>query len=168
MNNKPKNIKILSTKKMEIPNNTIERKDFLKQVGLGFGAIMLMNCLQGCGETEIPDPNPGGNTGKVDFTIDISTSTYNKLQTKGGFVVVANQKVIIARTQADSWIAVSSVCTHEGTTIGYQAASNDFRCPNHGAEFTATGAVQKGPAAAALKKYIVTFTANTNTLRVFE
>jgi cytochrome b6-f complex iron-sulfur subunit len=168
MNNKPKNIKILSTKKMEIPNNTIERKDFLKQVGLGFGAIMLMNCLQGCGETEIPDPNPGSNTGKVDFTIDISTSTYSKLQTKGGYVVVANQKVIIARTQADSWIAVSSACTHEGTTIDYRSSSNDFICNNHKSEFTATGAVQKGPAASALKKYNVTFTANTNTLRVFE
>lgn len=147
---------------------TIDRKDFLKQVGVGFGAIMLMNCLQSCGETELPDPDPNNNTGKLDFTIDISASGNTALLTKGGFLVIGDKKVIIARTLADTWLAVASACTHEGTTIGYRSATNDFRCPNHGAEFSATGAVQKGPAASALKKFNVTFTANNNSLRVFE
>lgn len=148
--------------------NTIDRKDFLKQVGMGFGAIMLMNCLQSCSETEIPDPNPTGNTDKVDFSIDISAAGNTALNTKGGFLVVASKKIIIARTLADTWIAVSSVCTHEGSTIGYRASSNDFLCPNHQSTFSATGAVTKSPAATALKKYIVTYTANSNTVRVFE
>ncbi|MCA0365132.1 MAG: Rieske (2Fe-2S) protein [Bacteroidetes bacterium] len=147
---------------------TIDRKDFLKQVGVGFGAVMLMNCLQGCSETEIPDPNPGGNTGKVDFSIDISAQTYKALQTKGGYVVISDKKIIIARTLNDNWIAVSSECTHEGSTIKYVASSSIFQCPNHGAEFKESGAVSKSPAPSALKKYNVTFTANTNTLRVFE
>lgn len=153
---------------MDKSAGTIDRKDFLKQVGVGFGAIVLMNCLQSCGETEIPDPNPGGNSGKVDFSVDISATANKALQTKGGFLVVSDQKVIIARTLADNWIAVSSVCTHESTTVKYISGSSIFQCPNHGSEFKENGAVSKGPAASALKKYNVTFTANTNTLRVFE
>ncbi|MBP6619228.1 MAG: Rieske 2Fe-2S domain-containing protein [Leadbetterella sp.] len=149
-------------------NSTIDRKDFLKQVGMGFGAIMLMNCLQSCSETEIPDPDPIVNTDKLDFSIDITASGNTALQTKGGFLVVGTKKVIIARTLADTWIAVSSACTHEGTTINYRASSNDFLCPNHQSTFSETGAVTKSPAASALKKYNATFSVNTNTVRVFE
>jgi len=54
------------------------------------------------------------------------------------------------------------------STIKYVASSSIFQCPNHGAEFKESGAVSKSPAPSALKKYNVTFTANTNTLRVFE
>lgn len=149
-------------------DSTIDRKDFLKQVGVGFGAIMLMNCLQSCAEAEIPDPNPMNNTDKLDFSIVISATGNTALQTKGGFLVVSDKKVIIARTLADQWIAVSSACTHQGTTINYRANFNDFWCPSHQSTFSATGAVTKDPATAPLKKYNVTFSANTNTIRVFE
>lgn len=149
-------------------NSTIDRKDFLKQVGMGFGAIMLMNCLQSCSETEIPDPDPMVNTNKVDFSLDITATGNTKLLTKGGFIVVSDKKIIIARTIADTWIAVSSACTHQGTTIDYRPSSNDFLCPNHQSTFSATGAVTKSPATSDLKKYNVTFSANTNIIRVFE
>lgn len=144
----------------------IDRKEFMKQVGLGFGAIVLMNCIQSCTEADIPDPNPTGNTGKLDFKLNINTQT--ALKTKGGFYLDATNKVIVARTLNDDWIAIDSTCTHQGTTIAYRSASDDFRCPNHGAEFKNTGAVQKGPATSALKKYNVTFSANSGELRIFE
>jgi cytochrome b6-f complex iron-sulfur subunit len=149
--------------------NTIDRKDFMRQVGMGFGAIMLLNCLQSCSESEIPDPdpNPNGN-GKKDFTINFGSGTNAALQTKGGFVVIAAQNVIIARTLSDSFIAVASACTHEGTTINYRSATNDFLCPNHLSEFSDTGAVKKGPATTALKKYNLSVDLNASTLRVFE
>jgi cytochrome b6-f complex iron-sulfur subunit len=149
--------------------NTIDRKDFMKQVGIGFGAIMLMNCLQSCSETEIPDPNPVTSTG-LDITIDLNTSTYSSLITKGNFAVITANKIIVARTNDTNgtFIAVSSACTHEGRTIAYQSASNNFKCPLHGAEFAATGAVTKGPATVALKKYSTTFNETAKTLRIFE
>lgn len=143
----------------------IDRKEFMKQVGLGFGAIVLMNCVQACTGADIPDPNPV-NTGKLDFKLNINTQT--ALKTKGGFYVDATNKVIVARTLTDSWIAVDSSCTHQGTTIGYRKESDDFLCPLHGAEFKNTGAVQKGPATLALKKYKVTFSTNSGELRIFE
>jgi cytochrome b6-f complex iron-sulfur subunit len=165
----------LITKKLEnntidgvaIDGITIDRKEFMRQVGIGFGAIMLMNCLQSCGDGgEIPDPNPTTTT-KLDFTIDLKTADYGGLKTKGGFVVVKAQSVIVAHTNADTWIAVDSKCTHEQTTINYRAASNDFLCPNHASVFTAAGAVTTGPATKALTKYYTSYDATNNTLRVF-
>ena len=65
----------------------MERKEFMKQVGLSFGAIMLMNCLQSCSEGDIPDPNPtggsGGTSGGLDISLDLNTADYKALQTKG-------------------------------------------------------------------------------------
>lgn len=150
-----------------IETNTIDRKEFMKQVGIGFGAILLMNCLQSCGGVdEIPDPNPTSTT-KLDFTIDLKTGTYTNLKTKGAFAVVSAQSVIVAHTNADTWIAVDAKCTHEQAIINYRATTNDFLCPLHSSEFTATGAVQKGPAAKALTRYNTSFDATNNTLRVF-
>jgi cytochrome b6-f complex iron-sulfur subunit len=153
-----------------IDRNTIDRKEFMRQVGLSFGAIMLMNCLQSCGDvSEIPDPNPTGTTGKLDFTININDATYSSLKTKGNAVVVKAQNVIIARVNDTNgtWIAVDSRCTHEQTTINYRASSNDFLCPLHGSTFSATGAVTKSPANAALTRFNTSFDATNNTLRVF-
>lgn len=151
------------------PQN-IDRKDFMKQVGIGFGAIMLMNCLQACSEAEIPDPMaPGTPTGnKVDFTLDLNVQGNSALNSNGGFVVASNQGVIVARKLDGAFIAVSSACTHQGTTINFQKDSGNFRCPNHGSEFSEAGAVTKGPATSALKKFNTSFTATTNTLRIFE
>ncbi|MBA4853515.1 ubiquinol-cytochrome c reductase iron-sulfur subunit [Emticicia sp. BO119] len=148
--------------------NTIDRKEFMKQVGISFGAIMLMNCLQSCGGGEIPDPDPDGSSGKVDFTLDMNNTSYTILKNKGGYVVVKPQNIIIAHTNADAFIAVSAICTHESTIINYRAATNDFLCPNHQSEFKADGSVQKGPATTDLKKYSVSSDLTNNTIRIFE
>lgn len=165
MTNEVENKEVLNG---ETNSNTIDRKEFMRQVGLSFGAIMLMNCLQSCGDGgEIPDPNPTGNSGKVDFTININDAAYVNLKNKGTAVVVTAQRVIVARVNETTWIAVDSRCTHQQTTINYRAATNDFLCPNHGSMFSSTGAVTKGPATAALTRYNTTFNATDNTLRVF-
>lgn len=167
MANEVENKEVLN---QETNRNTIDRKEFMRQVGLSFGAIMLMNCLQSCGDGgEIPDPNPTGSSGKVDFTININDAAYANLKNKGTAVVVTAQRVIIARVNDTngSWIAVDSRCTHEQTTINYRAATNDFLCPNHGSTFSSTGAVTKSPATSPLTRYNTSFDATNNTLRVF-
>jgi cytochrome b6-f complex iron-sulfur subunit len=149
--------------------NYIDRKEFMRQVGVGFGAIMLMQCLQSCGMAEIPDPNPNGGGGeKVDFTIDLNLAKYAALRNRGGFVVVTEYKVIVAQTNDGDFIAVSSVCTHEGATLTYQANNKIFKCPAHESEFDAEGKVLKDPAKTALKKYNVTVDDTAKTVRVFE
>lgn len=154
---------------MENSSNTIDRKEFMKQVGISFGAIMLMNCLQACDSGgEVPDPNPGGSSGKVDFTLDLNNAAYATLKNLGGNVVVKPQNIIVVRTTSNTFIAVSAICTHEAATINYRSSTNDFQCPNHQSEFKADGTVQKGPATAALKKYSVSADLTNNTVRIFE
>jgi cytochrome b6-f complex iron-sulfur subunit len=152
-----------------IDGGSIDRKEFMRQVGIGFGAIMLMNCLQSCSNgSEIPDPNPISNTTKVDVTLDLNSTDYKELKNKGMYAIVRGQSIIVAHTNADTYLAVSSKCTHEGTQIIYRGVSNDFLCPNHGSEFKADGSVQKSPAAAPLKKYSYSLDVTNNKLRIFE
>lgn len=162
---------IMETKEIvKTEPKSIDRKDFMKQVGIGFGAIMLMNCLQACSESEIPDPmiNPGGDGNKVDFTLNLNDTGNSALNQNGGFLVVSSRGVIVARKLDGSFIAVSSACTHQGTTINYRRDTDDFLCPNHQSVFSAVGAVTRGPATAALKRFNTSFTATSNTVRVFE
>lgn len=42
--------------------------------------------------------------------------------------------------------ALSARCTHLGCTVHWAAAENRFKCPCHGSQFAADGAVLRGPA----------------------
>lgn len=150
------------------PPKTMDRKEFMKHVGMSVGGILLLNCLQACTETEIPDPMIGGGTG-VDFTVDLNTAANSSLNNGGGAVVNAANKVIVARSlDKSTFFAVQSNCTHQGTTVQWQGNNNVFFCPNHGSSFQSTGAVVNGPATAALKRYKTSFDASANTIRIFE
>lgn len=73
------------------------------------------------------------------------------LSQNGGSLIQSG--VIIARTNSGTFIAVAATCTHQGGTLGYQANTNEFVCPVHGAIFNASGSVVQGPANTALQKY---------------
>ena len=74
--------------------------------------------------------------------------------------------VIVARTKAGNFIALAKACTHEGTTINFVADDNKFRCPNHGSEFSTTGAVLSAPASSPLKQYTATFDSASNKVAI--
>lgn len=132
----------------------MERKEFIKLAGAGAGWMLLSTCFTKCSSNSEPTP------ANVDFTIDVSTGA---LAQNGGSVVQSG--VIVARTLAGDFIAVASACTHEGTTIQYQAANKRFQCPNHGATFSESGSVTNGPAKNALRQFSTTLSGTT--LRVF-
>lgn len=148
----------------------MEREEFISKLGLG----VLMACtgcsLASCGgsKSNDPAPNPGGGTpppapgsGAV-FTTDLSTSLLNVGDSK------VSNGIILARiatgNTAGSFAAVQVACTHEGTAIGYNQGKTKFVCPNHGSEFSQTGQVTLGPAAANLQKYTVTVNGTTATV----
>jgi cytochrome b6-f complex iron-sulfur subunit len=76
--------------------------------------------------------------------------------------------VILARTAvgnaASSFSAVQVACTHQGTSINYNAAQGIFICPNHGSEFNTSGVVLLGPATTNLQKYNIAINANVLTV----
>lgn len=54
--------------------------------------------------------------------------------------LVINEKPEIAQ------YAISSICTHFGCTVQWDAESNKFNCPCHGSQYDAQGRVVRGPA----------------------
>ncbi len=167
----------------------MERKEFLNLVGISVGAVILQNCVSGC--TKASDPAPaavtppasgGGNVGGgnaavvgltgnnllskgvIDFTIDLTSTTFADLKTNGKALVSGD--VIIARTKTGDFLVVEKACTHAQTTVDYNADKNNFVCNNHGSIFDSTGNVTNGPATKALKKYNATFDSAKNTLKI--
>jgi cytochrome b6-f complex iron-sulfur subunit len=167
--------------------NNMERKEFLNLVGMSVGAIILQNCMSGC--TKASDPVPvtppvsgggnvgGGNTtvvgltgnnqlskGAIDFTIDLTSTTFGDLKTNGKALVSGD--VIIARTKNGDFLVVEKACTHQGTTIDFKSDTTSFSCSNHGSTFDEGGKVTNGPATVALKKYSSTFDSAKNTVKI--
>jgi cytochrome b6-f complex iron-sulfur subunit len=153
----------------------MKRSEFIRSLGLSTSALMAVYCmgtLTSCTKEDTPAPtnnnNPTTNpiTGKVDFTLDLTQTTNKELTANGGFLY--NGDIIIARVRTGGFIALSKVCTHQGTTVVYQKDTNDIYCPNHGSMFDITGKVTKSPAPAPLKMYQTDYNATTMKLRVFE
>jgi cytochrome b6-f complex iron-sulfur subunit len=158
---------------MEKTETPISRAAFLRSLGLSSAALMSIYCLgtvtTSCSsKKEDPAPNPGPGPGgqKVDFTLDLTTPSNDALNTNGGYIYPKDTSIIVARTKNGNFIALSKVCTHQGTTVNFQSANDQIHCPNHGSNFNTDGTVKNGPAATALKKYNTTLT-GTN-LRVYE
>ena len=133
----------------------MERSEFLKILGTSTLAACAGCALHSCAEETI-DPN-------VDLTLDLTATENAALLNAGGSL--SRQGIIIVRIQGDEFVALRRACTHEGTDVNYQASKQNFRCPNHGSEFSKTGAVQIGPATRPLTQYSTELTGNS--LRVF-
>ncbi len=125
-----------------IKQTSMERKEFIKLAGAGAGWMLISTCFTNCSNNAEPAPT------NVDFTIDVSTGA---LAQTGGSIIQSG--VIVARTLTGDFIAVASACTHQGTTIQYQAGNKRFQCPNHGATFNESGSVTNGPAKNALRQF---------------
>ncbi|MGL5111767.1 MAG: ubiquinol-cytochrome c reductase iron-sulfur subunit [Flavobacterium sp.] len=138
------------------------RKEFFSRVGFGAAIVLVPSCLAGVATSCSSDDSNGGDPAptSVDFVIDVSMGS---LATNGGFLVTKG--IVVAKTLAGDFLAVSASCTHQGTTVNYSASGNKFVCPNHGAQFSDTGVVTVGPAARNLTQYKTSLSGNS--LRVF-
>ncbi|QRR02533.1 QcrA and Rieske domain-containing protein [Dyadobacter sandarakinus] len=159
---------------------SMKRGEFLRSFGLSTSALMAFYCmgtLTSCGtDQEDPEPVPGTGSGftngisgtasgnAVNFSIDLTHASYSKLKTAGQYSVIGD--VLVAFTADSSYIALSKTCTHQGSTVRYRTAQNDVFCDSHNSEFSPTGAVEQGPAAAPLTAYKTTLSTDGNTLTV--
>lgn len=137
----------------------MDRKEFLKQLGLTSAVIFTGACLGGCSKN---NSTPAAPT-NVDFTLSLADSANTALNTAGGFIY--KNGIIIAKTLSGSIIAVSQACTHEGGTVQFQANNNRLYCPLHGAMFQVDGTVLAGPARTPLTVYKTSLSGNN--LRVY-
>ncbi|WP_310398092.1 Rieske (2Fe-2S) protein [Hymenobacter sp.] len=136
----------------------MKRDEFLHLFGFG-AALLLTGCLGSCSSnTDDPQPGttPGPGAGAIDFTLDVADPANARLNDPVfGYVYGANDQVIVAKTTAGSYVALSAACTHQGTSVQFQPGSSNFRCPNHGSLFSLGGAATQGPAVGALRSYTV-------------
>lgn len=139
----------------------------MKKYGKFYGIMALAFLFQACGETGIPDPDPKPSPG-VDFSININQNPYTSLQQSGGFAIATQQKVIIARLDANNWAALSSYCPNDpAVSLTYNASDFTFRCSKDNSVFDHLGKVKSG-SSPDLTRYNTTFTNNTGVLRIFE
>jgi cytochrome b6-f complex iron-sulfur subunit len=137
---------------------TFSRYEFLRRLGFGGSALLAAICLQSCKEENNISSSP------KDFTIDLNQAAYSRLKTAGEFLI--EQDVVIACTGSGTYAAVTVICSHEGEKrVGYQAASNDFRCSAHGALFGVDGKGKNGLGSKGLRTYQTAL--NGNLLRIF-
>ena len=135
----------------------------------GTTLVIAPSLLQSCTKDSSTDPNNNNNnnnnnTGGTKITIDLTNATYSALNTVGGFKVV--QSVIVANTGSNTFVAVDSVCTHNGCTVEYSNSSSNFVCPCHGSAFSKTGSVVNGPATSPLKSYQVSKSGDILTITI--
>jgi cytochrome b6-f complex iron-sulfur subunit len=141
----------------------MERKEFLSLIGLGSASAFAAVCMGGCAKSA------GANSSSVtpaptnvNITLDLTQTANAALTTSGGYIYTGG--IIVAKTMAGNYIAVSQSCTHEGATIRYEGANQRFYCASHGATFSNTGAVTGGPANTSLKQYSTSLNGNILTV----
>lgn len=121
------------------------RRAFLTRLGVIAGAAALAPAVGGCETVEMHgDPPKKG----ASLSFDLADPAYKDLATVGAAVAidVAGSQGLLIRTSSDKFIALSSVCTHQGCTVGWDGAAKALKCPCHGAAFSAAGQVTQKPA----------------------
>jgi Rieske Fe-S protein len=148
------------------PNNNGKRSTRREFLSRSMGGIYVIAAgsaaatfLNGCGNNSDGE-GEGGTTVKIDTTLP----AFSALATVGGSVTVDKSAaaglpengVIIVRTEESAAVVLDRTCTHAGCKVGELESSGVTSCPCHGSQFDSTGAVVRGPASRALKKYEAT------------
>ena len=164
----------------------MKRGAFLRELGLSSSTLMAFYCmgtLSSCSKSSDPQPatttpttpttgatgltgNASPSQGKISFTLDLTNTAYKTLKTEGNFSTPGD--LIVANAKGGKFIALSKVCTHQGTTIEYRVGEDDFYCPNHGSRYNDDGTVKNGPSNTALKVYKANLSGDGNSLVVTE
>ncbi len=112
--------------------NNITRNTFLKQLGLKGAALMAVYCgsnlLSAC-KNESNNPT---------ITLDLNDTSYSALKNIGGYVVLADRQLVIAKISSTEYITVSRLCSHDNQLkIIYK--TGEFYCEAHMATYNHQG-----------------------------
>ena len=142
------------------------RRDFLKQGAAATGALLSLSVLgvANAAETASSSTTTVTTTTKtvvpqtaVPQTLQLSLKQHAALSKVGGFEIVpipdGSDTLIVAHTDATSFVACSAICPHRGCKVVYAHDDKEFVCPCHDSRFALDGTVLKGPAKKPLKNY---------------
>lgn len=139
----------------------MNRMEFLKSLGLKGASLFAVYCaasgLSSCVNESMDPTNPTGDAGN-ELVLDLTSSTYSKLNTVGNYVVVSG--IVIARVSTSAFAAVTQVCSHEGKRqVVFN--SGEFYCPAHGARFDSAGKGLNSTGSKGLKTYVTVLDGTT-------
>lgn len=137
------------------PVNGIDRRKFLTISTYAAAAA----ALAACAATD-------SLTAPTSLSATLKVSDYAALASVGGVATttVNGTPIAIVRTGTSTFITLSRVCPHQGSTVN--ATSTGFRCPNHGATFDKNGTWTGGQRTSSLRAYATVYDAGTGTLTI--
>jgi thiosulfate dehydrogenase [quinone] large subunit len=136
----------------------VSRRTFLSAATLAAVVAVLDGCSALTG--------PGG-FGAGGGPITVKLSSYPALASVGGVARVDGgngSPTALVRSSTTTFAALSMICTHQGGTI--DIAGSGFICPNHGAQFSRTGAWIGGQPTSSLQPFGTTYDATAGTVVV--
>jgi Rieske Fe-S protein len=140
------------------------RRNFLKQTtALTLSASALAALVTACENTTLTST---GQQATLNIAQEVGLQSVGSVVSKTFGQNNGGRAVLIVRASATSFLAFSSVCTHEQCDVLPPAsAGGNLSCPCHGAVFSANdGSVLAGPARSALQRFQTSFNASTNIL----
>ncbi|HEX2976526.1 MAG TPA: ubiquinol-cytochrome c reductase iron-sulfur subunit [Bacteroidales bacterium] len=141
----------------------MNRRDSLQKLLMGGTVLFLVpSVIQSCSKDNLsPSPGNNNNNQNTTITVDLSQPENASLNTTGGYKVIRD---ILVFNTGSAYLALSSVCTHQGCTVAYNSSANKIQCPCHGSEFSTSGSVINGPASQPLASYAVSKSGNVLTI----
>lgn len=135
----------------------MERRELIQRILTGGAALVFVpSILNSCTKDSATDPGDDPQPAKIN--LDLSLPANSSLNNTGGSIIT--QDVLVINKGDGNYVALSSVCTHQGCTVAYNSGVDQIQCPCHGSVYTTSGSVVTGPAPRALKSYPVSLTGN--------
>lgn len=142
----------------------MDRREVIQRVLLGGAALIVIpSAFTSCEKKTEPEPEPKPGPGPAGskITIDLGLADNSALNTAGGSKVI--QTLLVVNT-GTSYLALSSICTHEACIVNYIPGAGNIQCACHGSQFSTTGSVLAGPATSPLASYQISKTGNILTI----
>ncbi|MGI9156451.1 MAG: Rieske (2Fe-2S) protein [Marmoricola sp.] len=137
-----------------MPDDAEEFRPSRRIVFNGLAALGVAAALAGCGSNTGGAGNDSGASATLPKAGTKLAST-SEIPVNGG-LILPDQKVVITQPAAGQFKAFTAVCTHQGFLVTSVDGSR-ITCSHHGSEYSSTtGAVEQGPAPAALSAIMVT------------
>lgn len=147
----------------------LTRREFCAGCGKAAG-LLVLGAAAGCSGS--PTGPSSGNTQPLTSvtatvsgrTVTVPVGASSPLAATGSMAMTQTSigTFLLARTGATTLSVLTATCTHESTTIN-RSDGSQFVCPNHGAIFTTSGAVVKGPANRSLQQFAATISGDSAT-----
>lgn len=151
------------------------RREFIERTGVSVAlSVFGLSFFTSCSDTEEIEPFPTNGIPPTDKTgstgievsgnkISIDLTIQTNLNVSGGWILITEAKTLVSKV-GNSFVALTSICTHEGCDSSWSFKNSTYNCACHGSKFDAQGNVLTGPATTPLKAYTSSVSGNVLTI----